>query len=134
MSRGSYLGSAGFRLEMRDRMARKGMDLETGRLIGLEIEERRREREALWETRLGVLAAKARIRLDTLAPQKSDPSKRLLAAAMKQSTSVSKGWLAKRLGMDAAASASQFVRRRMMTPAGESEVRRLLSGVKPCRL
>lgn len=80
--------------------------------------------------RLEVLAAKAGIGLDKLPAKKSDSTKTLLAAAMKQSSSASNGWLAKRLGMGKAASASQFVRRRMSSKEDAKEVRALLSIVK----
>jgi REP element-mobilizing transposase RayT len=130
MSRGWCLGSAGFRTAMKQRMEQKGMDLETVRLVGLEADEARREREAAWESRLFALAAKARIALDSLPARKSDPSKTLLAAAMKHSASASNGWLAARLAMGPPASASQFVRRRMLSPEGAEEVRQLLSNVK----
>ena len=130
MSRGWCLGSTDFRAAMKTRMAEKGMDLETERFLGLEVYEARREREAVWEGRLVALAGKAKIRLDCLSARKSAPAKTLLAASMKQSTSVSNGWLADRLGMGPAASASQFVRRRMLSPAGADEVQQLVSIVK----
>jgi hypothetical protein len=54
----------------------------------------------------------------------------LLAAALKQRTSVSNGWLSARLRMGKPASASQFVRRLLLKPKGRAAIERLLSRVK----
>lgn len=124
LSRGWCVGSEAFRREMG-----KGRE-ETTRFVGLGPEEIRAEREQVWEEKLKVLAKTAKIDLRKLAGLKSHPDKTLLAAAMKQSTSVSNGWLAERLGMGEPASASQFVRRRMLDKAGRAEVGRLLAGIR----
>lgn len=111
-------------------MLQKGMSLDIERLSGLEATEVKKERELGWEQRLLIFSAKAKIRLDELSSKKSDPAKTLLAATMKETTSASNQWLAERLAMGEPASASQFVRRRMMTEEGAEEVRALLSKVK----
>jgi REP element-mobilizing transposase RayT len=128
MSRGWCLGGAEFKREMRREAAQRGADLE--RYGGLEPEEARREREETWGERLAAFARAAGIDLARLPPRKSDPGKALLAAAMKQSTSVPNGWLSERLGMGQPASASQFVRRYLLGRAGREKVDRLLSRVK----
>lgn len=125
LSRGWCVGSENFRREMRQ-------EQEDGeRFAGLGPEESRAEREQVWEEKLCAFAKLAKIDLKKLAPPKSDPSKTLLAAALKQTTSVSNGWLAERLAMGEPASASQFVRRRMLDKVGRSEVERLLARVNP---
>jgi len=131
LSRGWCLGSAEFRLRMKTKMTEREMDLEAEHLLGLESEEIRSERAQAWEARLQTLARIAKIRLDRLSDRKSDPAKTLLAAAMKQVSSVSNAWLAQKLAMGMPASASQFVRRRLLTQSGRAEVNMLLSKVKP---
>jgi hypothetical protein len=128
MSRGWCLGSAEFQQEARRELAEQGADLE--RFAGLEPEQARRERQARWEERLAALARAASIDLTRLPAAKSHPVKALLAAAMKQRSSVSNGWLSKRLDMGAPASASQFARRYLLTKTGRDEIERLLSRVK----
>ena len=128
MSRGWCLGGAEFKREMRREAAQRGADLE--RYAGLEPEEVARERDHAWGERLTAFAHAARIDLSGLPPRKSDPKKALLAAAMKQSTSVSNRWLGERLKMGPPASASQFARRYLLTEAGRKEIERLLSRVK----
>lgn len=61
---------------------------------------------------------------------KQRPDKVLLAAVLKRSTSVTNGWLARRLGMGRPASASQFVRRLLLDKNGRAPVDRLLSTFK----
>ncbi|MSU51291.1 MAG: hypothetical protein EXS37_19755 [Opitutus sp.] len=90
----------------------------------------KQEREEQWEERLQAFARRSKIDLQTLPTAKSHPSKTLLAAAMKASSSVSNRWLAGRLAMGKAASASQFARRRMLAPKGRAETEALLSRVK----
>ncbi|MFT3780811.1 MAG: transposase [Nibricoccus sp.] len=124
LSRGWCVGSSQFREEMR-----KGSE-EGARFTGLGAKEARSEREQLWEEKLQMFARLAKVNLDALPEQKSHTHKTLLAAVMKQSTSVSNGWLAKRLGMGEPASASQFVRRRMLDAHGKRDVDALLSRVK----
>jgi hypothetical protein len=83
-----------------------------------------------WEDRLQALGHAAKIDLKRLGEKKSDPAKVLLAAAMKQSSSASNGWLSERLAMGKPASVSQFARRLVLTDKGARAVRRLLSQVK----
>ena len=124
LSRGWCAGSQGFRQEMQKART------ESMRYVGLGPLEIRTEREQMWDEQLQAYARAAKIDLADLAPQKSHPAKTLLAAAMKQRSSVSNAWLAKRLGMGEPASASQFVRRRMLDKPGRTEVEQLLSRVK----
>lgn len=131
LSLGWCIGSGEFRSRMKQRMLSQGLSLELERLSGLEIDEVRAEREAAWEERLRQLAAKAKIDLERLPSKKSDPTKTLLAAAMKRTSSASNGWLARRLQMGQAASVSQFVRRRLLFQTGTEEVEAVLSKVKP---
>lgn len=128
LSRGWCVGTRGFKQEMKHQMLNRGAELE--RFAGLEPDEIQAERREAWEERLQALAASAAINLKALSPLKSHPDKVRLAAALKQSTSVSNGWLAERLGMGKPASASQFVRRYLLTGSGETATRRLLSKVK----
>lgn len=124
LSRGWCAGSQGFRQEM------KKARTESMRHVGLGPQEIRAEREQIWDEQLQAYARAAKIDLADLAPQKSHPDKTLLAAAMKQRSSVSNGWLAERLGMGEPASASQFVRRRMLDKPGRIEVEQLLARVR----
>ena len=80
--------------------------------------------------RIQLLAKEANVDLAQLGPRKSAPQKVLLAAALKESTSVSNAWLSQRLGMGEPASASQFVRRLLLTLKGRAAVKSLLSRVK----
>jgi REP element-mobilizing transposase RayT len=130
MSRGWCVGGKEFKAATRQDLARRGADLEEQRFAGIEPEGHRAERELIWEERLVKLAGRAGIDLTKLGGAKSDPAKVLLAAAMKQSTSVSNGWLARRLEMGQPASASQFVRRTLLQPAGRARVKTLVSSVK----
>ena len=93
-------------------------DLDLHRFGGLGPDEVRIEREELWEERIQLLAKEANVDLAQLAPRKSAPQKVLLAAALKESTSVSNGSLSQRLGVGETASASQFVRRLLLTLKG----------------
>jgi putative transposase len=128
MSRGWCIGDARFKSDMRMAAKERGADLD--RFAGVEPEVMRAERAAAWEERLQALARAADIDLTRLSPQKSDPAKTLLAAALKASTSASNGWIATRLAMGEPASASQFVRRRRLSPTGRREIESLLSRVK----
>ena len=130
MSRGWCLGGKAFKLELKEEALRRGADLDRERFDGLGSTEARAEREAAWEQRLDVLARAARIDLGALPERKSAAPKVLLAAAMKQSTSVSNGWLAEHLQMGRPASVSQFVRRLLLNRSAKREVGALLSRVK----
>ncbi len=128
LSRGWCLGSREFKQEVKKQMAARGAELD--RFAGLAPEEMAAERAEGWEDRLQRLAKAARIDLDKLGTQKSDPAKVKLATAMKLSTSASNGWLAARLRMGQPASVSQFVRRCLLTKTGKGEAEALLSRVK----
>ena len=130
LSRGWCLGTQEFREEARDRAKERGAQFERDRYAGLEPSDIRAEREAAWEGQLVALARAAGVSLAKLGPRKSAPEKVLLAAALKQSSSVANGWLAQRLGMGEPASASQFVRRLLLGDEGRRAVERLLSRVK----
>ena len=86
--------------------------------------------EAAWDQRLDVLARAARIDLGALSERISAAPKVLLAAAMKQSTSASNGWLAEHLQMGRPAPVSQFVRRLLLNRSVKREEGALLSRVK----
>ncbi len=128
LSRGWCVGGREFRQEMRAELVDRDDDLE--RFAGLEPGAARTEREVVWEERLLALADCEKIDLARLPAQKSHSDKVRLAAALKQSTSVSNGWLAQRLGMGQPASASQFVRRYLLNREGRSATAQLLSRVK----
>jgi putative transposase len=128
LSRGWCVGGRGFKEEMRKEHLQRGAELE--RYAGLEPEAVQAERIAAWEEQLGRLAAKAGVDLAALTGRKSHPDKVLLAAALKQSTSVSNAWLAERLGMGEPASASQFARRWQLDPERQRATEKLLSRVK----
>lgn len=130
LSRGWCVGGKEFKKEMRQEAAQRGADLDGIRFGGLEPAELRAERTTVWEERLQFFAKVAKIDLENLPAQKSHPDKALLAAALKQSTSVSNGWLSERLAMGPAASASQFARRFLLTPAGRKAAKELMSNVK----
>lgn len=128
MSRGWCVGDGAFRAEMSKQLEQQADGGE--RFSGLDPEAVRELREVHWEERLQALARAARIDLRKLPPAKSHPDKALLAAAMKTGSSVANAWLARRLAMGQPASASQFARRWLLTPAGERAVATLLSKVK----
>ena len=128
ISRGWCVGSEEFKGEMRKEHGRRGAELE--RFAGLEPGTVETERMALWEEKLRALAMAAKINLATWPKQKSHPDKVRLAAALKQSTSVSNGWLAVRLEMGQPATVSQYVRRYLLKGDGRTETAKLLSRVK----
>lgn len=130
LSRGWCLGSKEFRAQMKARMEAQGGTSDVGPETGLDRPTIQTERERGWEDRLQVLAGLAGIDLNRLSEKKSDENKVLLAAAMKQSSSVSNAWLAERLGMGKPASASQFARRFLLGRNGKIQVATLLSRVK----
>ncbi len=125
MSRGWCVGSAEFRAAMAKEMALKSEAAEC--FDGVAPDSREELRVAIWEEKLQRLAVAAQIDLDSLPVAKSHPDKVKLAAALKGCTSVSNGWLAKRLSMGKPASASQFVRRLLLTENGKQCVDDLLA-------
>lgn len=128
LSRGWCIGSADFKVRMRQALGDPGAVAE--RFAGLDSGTIRTEREEFWEDRLRHLARAAKLDLAKLGPRKSSPDKVLLAACLKQTTSVSNGWLAKRLHMGEPASASQFVRRLLLTSEGPAQVDAILAKVR----
>lgn len=68
-------------------------------------------RAGIWEEKLRAAAAALRVSLESLPTKKSAAEKVQLAALMKTTTSVSNGWLAKRLEMGKPGSVTQYVRR-----------------------
>jgi len=128
LSRGWCVGASEFKTEMRRQARERGAALE--RFAGLDPTEARRERDELWAEQLARLAQAADIDLAALPAAKSHPSKSLLAAAMKRTTSVSNAWLAEHLAMGRPASASQFARRWLLQDAGRRAVDALVSRVK----
>lgn len=128
LSRGWCVGGREFKAEMKREHLARGAELE--RFAGLEPVAVQAERAELWEERLRALTRATKIDLGKLPAQKSHPDKVRLAAALKQSTSVSNGWLAQRLAMGQPASASQFVRRHLLQAANRAATAALLSRVK----
>jgi hypothetical protein len=72
------------------------------------------------------------VSLKKLPEQRSAPDKVALASLLKQTTSVSNGWLAERLQMGQPASVSQYVRRfRLAGGPATRRYREALSRVNP---
>jgi REP element-mobilizing transposase RayT len=130
MSRGWCVGSKAFREEAKQALEAKGIGLDLARYSGLGPEEIAAEKVAGWEDRLAALARAAKIDLGSLPPRKSAREKVLLAAAMKQITSVSNGWLGERLQIGKPATVSQFVRRWSEDPKRKRQLQELVSRVK----
>jgi len=130
LSRGWALGTAEFRQGLLGELRKRGAQLEQAVPYGETDEARRQLRESVWEDRLGQLARTAKIDLAKLGRRKSDPSKVLLAAALRAETGVSNGWLCDRLGMGTPASVSQFVRRWLMDGANGMRVERLRASMR----
>jgi len=127
MSKGWCFGSKEFKEQSLIKGKKKAAELDTMRFKGIEVSELDDVRESYWESSLETFAKLAKIDLGRLPLKKSAPGKVLLAAAMKKKTSVSNGWLARRLGMGQPASVSQFVRRFNMQEAKQAELAALLS-------
>lgn len=111
LSKGWCQGSTEFKEDSIKRLKKKGADLERTTLLGVQSVEFSDVREMQWDLMLSKLAKKARINLVDLPDKKSAFEKVLLASLMKQTSSVSNGWLAERLSMGQPSSVSQFVRR-----------------------
>jgi len=126
MSRGWCMGGEAFVESMREQARDKKLFLDRERFAGLEKEELMAEREAYWEAALRRIAVLAGVDLSALPEKKMAPQKCMLAAALKRTTSVPNGWLAKRLKMGQAATASQGARRWLMNEENHSEVGRLI--------
>ena len=131
LSKGWCQGSIEFKEGSIKRLKKKGADLERSTLLGVQSVYFSDVREMQWESMLLKWAKKARINLVDLPDKKSASEKVLLANLMKQTSSVSNGWLAERLSMGQPASVSQFVRR-MELKRGElwEKKEKILSRVK----
>jgi putative transposase len=129
-SRGWCIGSKEFKKTMQETMREQIAQWQERRFIGLGADERKAERAAMWEEALQAYANAAGVNLAALPAKKSAEQKVLLAAALKQATSVSNGWLAERLGMGEPASASQFVRRWMLDKKRRGRVEALVAKAK----
>ncbi len=130
MSRGWCIGGREFKEHVRQEARERGAELDRRRFEGLKMEALRVEREAYWEETLQQAATMAKIDLDDLPQAKSAVEKCLLASVMKHRTSVTNGWLTKRLGMGQAASASQFSRRWMLEERRAKEVYRIIEKLR----
>jgi hypothetical protein len=125
MSRGWCLGDRRFKADMKKAAPEQGADLE--RFAGLALAAVTEARAVQWEERLGTLARRAKIDLQSWPSPKSHPHKSPLAAAMKASCSFSNGWLPARLAMGKPASASQFARRWVLDPTRKARVEALVA-------
>jgi len=130
MSKGWCFGSKEFKENTLKKRKKRAAELDTMRFEGMETSEIADLRESYWECCLINLASGANINLEQLPSKKSSPEKVLLAAGMKQTTSVSNGWLSERLDMGQPASVSQFVRRFGMEDSKQALLQELLSRVE----
>jgi putative transposase len=105
------IGSAPFRAELREKL--RAADAQNARfeLLGADRSSIRHARVEVWEDKLRALAASFTIDLYALPRKRSAPEKLTLAAAMKDTTSVSLSWLAQRLQMGATASVASLLSR-----------------------
>lgn len=111
LARGWAVGSTAFRAELRAKLAGAEKRGRRFALLGADREAVKLARAELWETQLRRLARAFRIKLARLPVRKSAPEKVTLAAAMKQTTSVSKAWLAQRLQLGTANSIGPLLHR-----------------------
>lgn len=109
LARGWMVGSEEYRRALRKDFAAQAVALKRIQLLG--GAGREDINAELWEDALQVAARTLRIKLENLPEQKSAAAKVMLAALLKATTSVSNGWLARRLKMGEPASVSQYVRR-----------------------
>lgn len=132
LSRGWAVGTAEFKAELKQAIAKQSGAPSRFELLGADGAACRELRSAIWEEKLQEGASALGIQLDCLGDRKSSIAKVQLAALLKAATSVSNGWLAERLKMGQPASVSQFVRRfRLAGATGKQEFKRALSRVKP---
>ena len=134
LSRGWCIGSDEYREEVRTRLEMSKVS-DPRVFVGSDSGQRQRERERIWEILLESAIDAAGTSLNELPAQKSDPTKVMIATALKTTSDVSNGWLANRLAMGKPASVSQFVRRFRLGPEGKStRYQAILSRVKKCPL
>jgi len=93
------IGSADFKESLKKELRALGADAERLELLGSDREAHDEARGGIWEEKLRAAAAALRVSLEALPTKKSAAEKVQLAALMKTTTSVSNGWLAKRLEM-----------------------------------
>jgi hypothetical protein len=99
--------------------------------LGADREAVRLARTELWEDQLRALATAFGIPLDNLPRKKSAAEKLILATALKQTTSVSREWLAQRLQMGNSDSISSLLHRFRATGATErAQYKEILSGFR----
>ena len=108
---GWAVGSASFRAELREELRAVDEPRARFELLGADGPAIRQARSEAWEDSLRALARTLAIDLTCLPPKKSAPEKLALAAAMKDTTSVSLGWLAQRLEMGATDSVASLLTR-----------------------
>lgn len=111
LSKGWCVGSIEFKKEAIQSLNLKTAGIEGAQLLGMDSGGFKEARELQWEKDLQAYAKSAAVNLNALETKKSASEKVLLGCLMKQTTSVSNSWLAKRLSMGQPASVSQFVRR-----------------------
>lgn len=109
--RGWAIGSATYRAELREKLHAAADQRSRFELVGADRNAIRDARSEWWEDRLRVIAHTMAINLAELPRRKSAPEKLALAAAMKETTSVSLGWLAKRLQLGATDSVASLLTR-----------------------
>lgn len=102
---------ADFKESLKKELRALGADAERFELLGSDREAHDEARAGIWEEKLRAAAAALRVSLEALPKKKSAAEKVQLAAWMKTTTSVSNGWLAKRLEMGKPGSVTQYVRR-----------------------
>lgn len=129
-SRGWCLGSKHFLKAMKNEALERGSELDRECYEGLEKEEIQDARQLYWEDLLEHAAQLARIDLNQLPIPKTAPEKSMLAAVMKQCSSVPNGWLADRLEIGKAATASQCARRWLLKPDQRKRVERIVKRLK----
>lgn len=131
LTRTWVIGSAAFRAEIRARLTQVSDPTTRFSLLGADREAVRLARTELWEDRLRSLATAFDITLNKLPRKKSAAEKLLLASALKQTTSVSREWLAQRLQMGASDNLSSLLHRFRASGATErAEYKAILSGFR----
>ncbi len=109
--RGWAIGSAPFRAELRTKLRQAAQHRSRFELLGADRVAVLHARTEWWEDRLRTLAESRAIDLAALPRPKSAREKLVLAAAMKDTTSVSLAWLAQRLQMGAPDSVASLLSR-----------------------
>jgi REP element-mobilizing transposase RayT len=132
LGRGWAIGSAAFKAELRKELLAGGAAATRFELLGADSVAHRELKAELWEERLQAAARALGLDLGALPPRKSAADKVRLAALVRASSSVTNGWLARRLQMGAPASVSQYVRRfRLERGTEETGFKAALSKINP---